>query len=98
VNETSNDAQNRLHAIALAMALGAVAAYRTFISPFLWTIAGPACRFDPTCSQYARRALVEHGVIRGLWLTARRLMRCRPLGGWGYDPVPSRQSIGQYRI
>ncbi|MGH9272831.1 MAG: membrane protein insertion efficiency factor YidD [Ilumatobacteraceae bacterium] len=46
------------------------------------------CRFTPTCSSYAREALLAHGSWRGLWLTARRLVRCRPFGPSGYDPVP----------
>lgn len=47
-----------------------------------------SCRFDPTCSAYAYTALRRHGARRGAWLTLRRLARCHPLGGWGYDPVP----------
>ncbi len=66
--------------------------YRVLISPVLATWVGPACRFEPTCSAYAREAICEHGIARGGWLTLRRLLRCRPAGGWGYDPVP-RQSI-----
>lgn len=46
------------------------------------------CRFTPTCSQYAAEAVARHGTRRGLWLTARRLGRCRPGGPNGYDPVP----------
>lgn len=46
------------------------------------------CRFVPSCSTYARTALTEHGAIRGGWYTARRLGRCHPWGGSGYDPVP----------
>jgi putative membrane protein insertion efficiency factor len=46
------------------------------------------CRFTPSCSSYAREALIVHGTRRGLWLTARRLLRCRPLGPSGFDPVP----------
>jgi putative membrane protein insertion efficiency factor len=46
------------------------------------------CRFTPSCSSYAREALTVHGTRRGLWLTARRLVRCRPFGPSGFDPVP----------
>jgi putative membrane protein insertion efficiency factor len=46
------------------------------------------CRFFPSCSEYSRQAIAEHGARRGLWLTVRRLARCRPFGKSGYDPVP----------
>ena len=46
------------------------------------------CRFFPTCSEYAHEAIATHGSVRGLWLTLRRLVRCRPLGPSGFDPVP----------
>lgn len=46
------------------------------------------CRFSPTCSAYAIEALQVHGTLRGLWLTLRRLVRCRPFGPSGWDPVP----------
>ena len=46
------------------------------------------CRFDPTCSTYALEALEQHGALRGSWLTVRRLARCHPWGGHGWDPVP----------
>lgn len=58
--------------------------YRLLISPLL----GPRCRFAPSCSEYALEALQLHGPLKGLWLTARRLARCHPWGGQGYDPVP----------
>ena len=48
------------------------------------------CRFVPSCSEYAVEALAEHGAARGTWLTVRRLSRCRPLGGRGFDPVPAK--------
>lgn len=58
--------------------------YRRCISPML----PPSCRFTPTCSQYALEALRRHGAIKGLWLTVKRILRCHPWGGSGYDPVP----------
>ncbi|AXT36755.1 membrane protein insertion efficiency factor YidD [Phaeobacter sp. LSS9] len=61
-----------------------VRAYRLLFSPWV----GFNCRYQPTCSAYALEALEKHGAIRGAWLTARRIGRCHPLGGDGYDPVP----------
>lgn len=58
--------------------------YQTCISP----LTPPSCRFTPTCSQYALEALRKYGPLKGLWLTVRRLSRCHPWGGSGYDPVP----------
>ena len=58
--------------------------YRRCISPML----PPACRFTPTCSEYALEALRKHGAIKGTWLAIRRICRCHPWGGSGYDPVP----------
>ena len=48
----------------------------------------PSCRFTPTCSQYAVEALRKYGPVKGGWLTLKRLARCHPWGGSGYDPVP----------
>ena len=50
------------------------------------------CRYVPSCSEYAREALETHGAARGTWLSARRLSRCHPLGGFGFDPVPQRDA------
>lgn len=58
--------------------------YRQFISPFT----SPSCRFTPTCSEYARQAILKHGPIKGLALAIWRILRCNPWGGSGYDPVP----------
>jgi len=63
-----------------------IRAYRLFLSPWL----GRSCRFLPTCSEYALDALAEHGALRGSWLASRRILRCRPGGGHGFDPVPGR--------
>jgi len=61
-----------------------VRAYRLILSPWI----GHGCRYQPTCSVYALEALEKHGGIRGTILAARRIGRCHPWGGDGYDPVP----------
>ena len=58
--------------------------YQLYLSPLL----GPSCRFTPTCSEYARQAILKHGPIKGLVLAIWRILRCNPWGGSGYDPVP----------
>ena len=65
----------------------ALRGYRYFVSPLL----GPACRFHPSCSQYAEQALERHGLLRGGWLAARRICRCGPWHPGGFDPVPERE-------
>jgi len=58
--------------------------YQLLVSPFL---AG-SCRFEPTCSEYARQSVMRFGVVRGGWLSLKRISRCHPWGKWGFDPVP----------
>ena len=68
------------------MAIGAVRLYQRNISP---VIGGRnACRFTPTCSEYTAQAIAKYGVFRGVYMGFKRIMRCRPHGGYGYDPVP----------
>ena len=61
-----------------------IRAYQATLSHFM----GGACRFEPSCSNYAIEALQVHGALKGSWLTVKRLIRCRPFGPSGYDPVP----------
>ena len=66
--------------------------YRWILSPALHLITGPlgcGCRFQPTCSRYAIQALKTHPLHRALWLIIKRVGRCHPWGGQGYDPVPA---------
>ncbi len=66
------------------LALVAIRFYSLAVSPYLPTY----CRFQPTCSHYSHQAIERHGAFKGAWLSMKRLGRCRPLGGKGYDPVP----------
>jgi len=75
---------------AAPMSAGGLAAllvrgYQLLIRPLL----PPACRFVPSCSEYTRGALLQHGVLRGGWLGIRRVMRCHPWNPGGYDPPPA---------
>ena len=65
--------------------LAGIALYRAAISPVL----GPSCRYIPSCSAYAQEAIGTHGALRGSGFALRRLLRCHPFAGHGYDPVPS---------
>ncbi|HRI22430.1 MAG TPA: membrane protein insertion efficiency factor YidD [Panacibacter sp.] len=58
--------------------------YQHVISPLM----GPKCRFTPTCSQYSLQAFKKYGVFKGFWLSVKRISKCHPWGGSGYDPVP----------
>ena len=64
-----------------------IRAYRLVFSPWV----GHNCRYAPTCSAYALEALQRHGGVKGGWLAARRILRCNPWGGTGYDPVPGHE-------
>ncbi len=61
--------------------------YQFAISPWM----GSNCRYQPTCSSYMIEALKEHGLLKGLWLGTKRIGRCHPWGGHGYDPVPKKK-------
>jgi len=65
-------------------ALAFLRAYKLLLSPYFTG----SCRYVPSCSDYARDAVVEHGALGGTWLALRRLGRCHPFGSSGYDPVP----------
>jgi putative membrane protein insertion efficiency factor len=66
------------------VALFALVAYKSILSPIMPS----ACKFYPTCSMYAKEAVERHGVMKGSWLAAKRLIRCRPFARGGFDPVP----------
>jgi putative membrane protein insertion efficiency factor len=71
-----------------------VRSYQVVVSPVLSFLGGPhsGCRFAPTCSEYFLQAVEVHGLLRGGFLGAKRLLRCHPWGGSGFDPVPSADS------
>jgi len=70
--------------LAARLVAALVRGYQYLLSPWC----GRQCRFTPTCSQYAIDALERHGAARGSWLAFRRVLRCHPWGGGGFDPVP----------
>lgn len=69
------------------LVMATLSAYKRWVSPLL----PPACRFQPTCSEYMQEAIGEYGLPRGLWLGVQRLARCHPWNPGGYDPVPLRR-------
>ena len=74
-----------MNAILRALLIAPIRVYQWTLSPLL----GVNCRYAPSCSEYAAEAIAAHGPLRGLWLATRRISRCHPWGGSGYDPVPS---------
>ena len=80
--------KNSLHGALLGVLVFPIRLYRWFVSPLF----PQACRFEPTCSEYALEAITTHGAVRGMGLAARRLSRCHPIawlgGSQGFDPVP----------
>lgn len=84
---TTTEPPGRL-TISQRLLLALLTAYKGLVSPLF---AG-SCRFVPSCSEYARLAVIEHGALKGAWLAARRLARCHPAGSHGFDPVPPRAS------
>jgi putative membrane protein insertion efficiency factor len=80
--------RNRVGVTSTALS-AAVRCYQLLVSPLL----PPACRYLPTCSDYAAEAIDRHGAWRGIILASRRLARCHPWGGSGYDPVPERGGL-----
>jgi putative membrane protein insertion efficiency factor len=74
----------RIGNVPRRMLMGAIRVYQSTVGPAL----PQACRYKPTCSHYAYTALQRYGVFKGTWLALRRLARCQPFGGSGYDPVP----------
>jgi putative membrane protein insertion efficiency factor len=83
----ATDRVNRASRIVAKPLLGLVWLYQKGISPLL----GMNCRFEPSCSAYAAKALREYGGFKGGWLTVKRISRCHPWGGSGYDPVPRKE-------
>jgi hypothetical protein len=73
-----------LRKVLVALLILPIRFYQRAISPML----PAACRYQPTCSQYAVEAIKKYGPIKGLWLAIKRILRCHPWGGSGYDPVP----------
>ena len=81
-------------ALMLGLVRFFIRVYQYTLSPFLRLLCGPnsGCRFTPSCSAYFLEAVEAHGVLHGSWLGLKRLGRCQPWGGSGYDPVPEQKN------
>jgi hypothetical protein len=89
MNQALHQATSRhVSQIVKHLALLLLRGYKLVISPVLPV----ACRFYPTCSEYAMQAIEQHGVLRGFWLAVKRITRCHPWNAGGYDPVPQHTS------
>ena len=73
-----------LRSLTIWLPVKLIRLYQITLSPYM----GRQCRYTPTCSNYALEALQKHGLLRGSWLALKRILRCAPWGGSGYDPVP----------
>jgi putative membrane protein insertion efficiency factor len=82
-------------AVMLWLLRSVIRVYQCTLSPALSLLCGPdsGCRFTPTCSAYFLEAVETHGIGRGSWLGLKRLARCHPWGGCGYDPIPSGKDL-----
>jgi putative membrane protein insertion efficiency factor len=83
-NDINHQTATRIKTILSFPFIVLIKLYQWVISPML----GPKCRFTPTCSQYALQAFKKYGPLKGFWLSLRRISKCHPWGGHGYDPVP----------
>lgn len=76
--------KKQMHKLVTNFCLLLIRFYQLFLSP----LKGHCCRFEPTCSDYAKEAFLLHGIRKGAILTLKRILKCHPWGGAGYDPVP----------
>ena len=81
----------KINKIFIIIPIMLIQLYRLVVSPLL----GANCRFTPTCSEYAITSLREHGLVKGVYLSFKRIISCRPGGSHGYDPVPTKDSSKQ---
>jgi uncharacterized protein len=76
--------QKTIALVIVSMLVALVRAYQVVLSPFF----GQQCRFTPTCSHYAIKAMQTHGAAKGVWLSVKRILRCHPWQDGGHDPIP----------